>query len=251
MSLDYSTRPIRVGVLTDEPLRIEGLEDIFEDRPSGGYAPLLPVRGTLEEFLAEPRLTIMVVDLSALSRGVRTVEDICRRRPEMQLVVIGSEENDKLIMDLIQAGARAYLDLKASPRIVRQAVEVVITGSIWAPRRVLSKLIDRLRRGSDSSLTNGPPRFTDREKQILDLIRLARSNREIAGQLGIEEGTVQAHVGKLMRKTGTDNRIDLIMRSSNAAQLQAGGIPDRRKGDRRLRDRLQAEAFAPWLIDPK
>src|ERR1035438_7803395 len=82
MSLDYSTRPIRVGVLTDEPLRLEGLQGIFEDRPNGGYAPLLPVRGTLEELLAEPRLTIMVVDLSALSRRVRTEigRESCRRR---------------------------------------------------------------------------------------------------------------------------------------------------------------------------
>jgi DNA-binding CsgD family transcriptional regulator len=44
---------------------------------------------------------------------------------------------------------------------------------------------------------------------------LARSNREIASQLGIEERTVKAHVGRLMRKTGVDNRIELTMRAMN------------------------------------
>jgi DNA-binding NarL/FixJ family response regulator len=50
---------------------------------------------------------------------------------------------------------------------------------------------------------------------VLELILLARSNREIAHQLGIEERTVKAHVGRLMRKTGADNRIKLSMRALN------------------------------------
>ena len=55
--------------------------------------------------------------------------------------------------------------------------------------------------------------MTDRERQVLEHILMARSNREIARQLGIEERTVKAHVGRLMRKTGADNRIELSMRA--------------------------------------
>jgi DNA-binding NarL/FixJ family response regulator len=140
------------------------------------------------------------------------------------------------VMELIMAGARAYLDLKASPRIVRQAVDVVVSGSIWAPRRLLSALIDRAPGSSDTSLTNAPPRLTERERQVLELILMAQSNREIARQLGIEEGSVQAHVGRLMRKVGAHNRTDLSMRASDPALLQAAGILDRRQGDRRRND---------------
>ncbi len=56
-------------------------------------------------------------------------------------------------------------------------------------------------------------RLTDRERQVLELILLARSNREIARQLGIEERTVKAHMGRLMKKTGAENRIELSMRA--------------------------------------
>jgi DNA-binding NarL/FixJ family response regulator len=59
------------------------------------------------------------------------------------------------------------------------------------------------------------PQLTARERQVMDLILLARSNREIARELGIEERTVKAHVGRLMRKTGAENRIDLSMRALN------------------------------------
>jgi len=146
--------------------------------------------------------------------------------------VIGPEANEKLIMDLVLAGARAYLDLKAGPRTVRQAVEVVTSGSIWAPRHLLSKLIDRLLEVPDSCLSNSSPHLTDREIQVLELILLARSNREIARPLGIEERTVKAHVGRLMRKTGADNRIDLSMRALNRSLLPANGVPLRSQNSR-------------------
>jgi len=113
------------------------------------------------------------------------------------------------------------------------AIEVVTSGSIWAPRRLLSKLIDRLLKVPDSSLTNGNPRLTDREHQVLDLILQARSNREIARHLGIEERTVKAHVGRLMRKAGADNRIELSMRVLNRPPASGAFFVERRRGERR------------------
>jgi DNA-binding NarL/FixJ family response regulator len=233
MSSLSKDKPIRIGLLTDEPLRLEGLAGIFEERPAAGFAPLTPVFGNLDQLLSDRKLTFLVVDLNVFPNGVGAIEDICRRRPEMRLIVIGPEASEKLIMDLVLAGARAYLDLKASPRTVRQAIDEVTSGSIWAPRRLLAKLIDQLLAVSDASLTNGPPHLTERELQVLELILTARSNREIAQQLGIEESTVEAHVGRLMRKTGADNRVNLLMRASDATLLQSTGIADRRKRERR------------------
>ena len=51
--------------------------------------------------------------------------------------------------------------------------------------------------------------FTDREKEVLEMLVAGRSNKEIGAQLGIEERTVKAHVAKLMRKVGVQNRIAL------------------------------------------
>src|ERR1035441_7438088 len=114
---------------------------------------------------------------------------------------------------------------------------------------MLSPLIDRLLGASDGSLTNDPPRLTERERQVLDLILTARSNREIAHELGIEERTVQAHVGRLMRKSGAENRLDLLMRASNPALLDAAGFSDRRHDDRRSTDRRPVPALGPRFVD--
>jgi DNA-binding NarL/FixJ family response regulator len=234
--------PVRVGVLTDEPLRMEGLASIFEGQPSNGNAPLTPVFGDYEQLLSDSWLSYLVVDLNANSNEVETVEAIRRQRPDMRLIVIGPDRDDKLIMSLILSGVRAFLEQKANSRIIRQAVDVVISGSIWAPRRVLSQLIDRLITTPDASLTSAPPSLTDREHQVLELILTACPNREIARQLGIEESTVQAHVGRLMRKTGAESRIDLLMSASNPALLEAAGIKERRHVERRNIERRRSES---------
>ncbi|HZB88380.1 MAG TPA: response regulator transcription factor [Terracidiphilus sp.] len=212
--------PIRVGVPAGEPIRLEGLTSVFERKAEFGQAQLLPVVGELHQLLADKELDYLVVDLNSSIGGLRSLPEIRRLRPALRLIVIGPPENDELVLDSIIGGARAYLDSSAGPRTVREAIEIVVSGSIWAPRRLLSKLIDRLLSSPESANGTADPHLTARERQVLDLILLARSNREIARELGIEERTVKAHVGRLMRKTGADNRIDLSMRA-----LQGGLRP--------------------------
>jgi DNA-binding NarL/FixJ family response regulator len=208
-------KPIRVGLMSDEPIRLEGLASIFEAPPTEGQTALQPLIVCVQDLLNGSPIEYVVVDLNATHGNMELLTTIRRARPAIRLIVIGPDGNDELVMQSIIAGARAYLDSSASPQMVRQAIEVVTSGSIWAPRRLLSKLIDRLLAVPDTSLTNLSPHLTLREHQVLDQILMARSNREIARQLGIEERTVKAHVGSLMRKTGADNRIELSMRALN------------------------------------
>src|SRR5208282_2679601 len=123
--------------------------------------------------------------------------------------VIGPEGDDEFVFNAIIAGARAYLGLAAGPELVRQAIEVVTSGSIWAPRLLLSHLIDRLSNVPLATRATPDPQLTPREEQVLKLILSANSTREIARQLGIGQRTVKAHIARLMRKTGTDNRVKL------------------------------------------
>jgi DNA-binding NarL/FixJ family response regulator len=213
---------IRIGLLAGEPIRLEGLRTIFEESPAPGRPELVPVVGLLDELLENSALDYLVVDLNAGSEGMETLGRARRERPTVRLIVIGPEQDDELVLEAITAGARAYLDSTASPQTVRLAIDVVISGSIWAPRRLLSKLIDRLLGVPDGGGSSGlgQLQLTMRERQVLELILLARSNREIAAKLGIEERTVKAHVGRLMRKTGAENRIELSIMALNRRSLR-------------------------------
>ena len=235
MSSKHGTEPIRIGLVSDEPIRLEGLASIFDTPSQEGHPRLIPVARNVEQLLGGSDLEYLVIDLSSSPTGLEILDAIHRARPSVRLIVIGPEGNDELILKSIMAGARAYLDSTASPETVRTAIEVVTGGSIWAPRRLLSKLIDRLLNVPDSSLTNATPYLTDREREVLDLILQARSNREIAAQLGIEERTVKAHVGRLMRKTGADNRIELSMRALNSSP--SAGSANQKESKNRLRQK--------------
>jgi DNA-binding NarL/FixJ family response regulator len=219
MSKNPKSDLIRIGVVAVEPIRLAGLTSIFDLHAEQGQPQLLPVVGAMHELLADPTLEYLVFDLHATPGGLAVLESIRRLRPTLRLIVIGPEGDDELVLSAIVAGARAYLDLTAGPEVVRQAVNIVTTGSIWAPRRLLSRLIDRLLNITDAGLNIADPQLTGREQQVLKLILLARSNREIASELGIEERTVKAYVGRLLHKTGAKNRIKLSMSALNRSLL--------------------------------
>jgi DNA-binding NarL/FixJ family response regulator len=211
MGSTRSLDPIHIGLVSDEPVRLMGLASIFDQPAAEGVAPLVPIPGKVEDLLTQFNLKYIVLHLESVTEGLRTLESIRRVRPSLMVIVIGPEGNDEMVIRAISAGARGFLYLNSDTDKVLRAIEVIDSGSIYAPCRLLSKLVDRLLKIPDSTLAMSGPHLTAREKQVLDLILLARSNREISRTLGIEERTVKSHVGRLMRKTGADNRIELSM----------------------------------------
>jgi DNA-binding NarL/FixJ family response regulator len=224
MATSTTSDTIRIGVVADEPIRTAGLASIFDQPAQAGQPQLLPIVAKMDELLADSTLEYLVIDLHASVGGLETLESIRHIRPNIRLIVIGPEGDDEVVLSSVVAGARAFLDLTAGTDVVRKAVEIVTAGSIWAPRRLLSKLIDRLLKVPDAAPQAQGPQLTSREQQVLKLILMARSNREIAEQLGIEERTVKAYVGRLMRKTGSDNRIKLSMSALNRSLIPSESL---------------------------
>jgi len=226
MTFNYPTpEVIRIGVLAAEPIRVAGLATIFDQPADDGRPRLVSVVGALAELLALANLKYLVIDLHSSGSGLEVLETIRQTRPDMRSIMIGPQGDDELVLTAITAGARAYLDLTADPATVRSAIEVVTSGSIWAPRRLLSRLIDRLLGVPKVTRRVMGPDLTLREQQVLELLLMAHSTREIATRLGIEQRTVKAYIGRLMRKTGADNRVKLSMSALNRSLLNHEGKP--------------------------
>ncbi|MGB0065029.1 MAG: response regulator transcription factor [Terracidiphilus sp.] len=220
-------RPIRIGILAAEPLRVAGLASIFDLPAQPGHAQLVPVIGTVEELIASAQIEYVVVDMHSAQGNLELLGAVRNARPQIRLIVIGPEDNDELVMNSIVAGARAYLGRSSGTNAVRKAIEVVTSGSIWAPRHLLSRLIDRLLELPRPDPATPKPSLTPREEQVLKLIMNAQSTREIARQLGIETRTVKAYVAKLMHKAGVDNRVKL---STSALSLLVSGEESAKRG---------------------
>jgi DNA-binding NarL/FixJ family response regulator len=204
MHSEMIAAPVRVGIVSTEPIRRAGLMGIFDNHPS-----IVPVSGSLDLLLADRGLRYLVTDAGNGTVSLEMLFTVRHRRPDMRQIVIGPGGDDDLVVKSILSGARGYVEANSPPQAVRRVIEGVIAGLIWAPRRVMSRLIDRLLSHPTASAPTGSLLLSPRERQVLDLIMLAKSNREIAQELGIEERTVKAYVVSLMRKKGTENRISL------------------------------------------
>jgi DNA-binding NarL/FixJ family response regulator len=130
-------------------------------------------------------------------------------RPDLNVIVMGAGMDEENILKAITSGAKGYIDQAAGPTEFERAFRVVNHGSVWAPRKVLSLFIERVSNSPGRVFPAGQVCFTQREKEVLEMLVAARSNKEIGASLGITERTVKAHVSKLMRKVGVQNRIAL------------------------------------------
>jgi len=218
-SRSANPRPIRIGILAVEPIRTAGLASIFDLPEQPAQPQLVPVVGSLQELIHSPDIEHIVVDLHSPQGSLETLEALRSARPGVRLIVIGPDGNDELALKAIVAGARAYLGRSSGPLAVRRAIDVVTSGSIWAPRQLLSRLIDQLLRVPHAALLTPKPQLTPREEQVLRLIMNAQSTREIARHLGIEQRTVKSYIARLMRKTGADNRVKLSLSALSRSLL--------------------------------
>jgi DNA-binding NarL/FixJ family response regulator len=192
----------RVGVVATDPLRILGLKTIFSDALQLEIVPL-----SIPGALSDTNLGLVLIDAECTPHVFELISTFRQTRPQLKLIVLGNEIKPDYIERVIGAGAKGYLLLSSKESEIRMAIDMVRDGSVWAPRRVLSRLLDK----QQDEARNTPLKFTRREREVLHLLRAGQPNREIAFALGIDEGTVKAHIGRLMRKVGVNNRIALTV----------------------------------------
>jgi len=195
----------RAGILTNDPLRLAGLQAICADALDAEIVPMSVATG-----LSQSNLSLVLIDAETTPQLYEVIAALRRAHPSARLLVLGNPISPEMIGQIIEAGARGYLTLGAPEEEVRMAISIVQDGSVWAPRKVLSRLLDR-HQSEQGGSTGRAPSFTARERDVLQLLHAGRSNREIALALQIDESTVKAHIGRLMRKVGVSNRIALTV----------------------------------------
>jgi DNA-binding NarL/FixJ family response regulator len=210
--------PLKLGLVATDPLRILGLQTIFsEDGAKGAPVEIIPL--SVPGALDASGVSLILIDAACTDHIFELLAAFRRTRPHLRLIVLGLEEDHAYIQRIIGAGAKGYLAHTARPSEVRLAIEIVQDGSAWAPRKVLAKLLDLSSAEERRVAAVGEPKFTERESEVLRLLVEGHPNRVIAGELGIDLGTVKKHVGALMRKVGVKNRIALSVQVVNRKLL--------------------------------
>ncbi len=214
MREETSEGHLRIGLVATDPLRIIGLQSMFSQ--SGAEVIALSVPGALDA----SGVSLILVDAGCTDHLFELLATFHRRRPRMRLIVIGMQEDHEYIQQVIGAGAKGYLTHTAKESEIRLAIEIVQDDSVWAPRKVLARLLESSAAETANAAAESTPKFTDREVQVLRLLVAGSPNREIARELGIDAVTVKAHVGRIMRKVGVANRIALTVETLNRNLLE-------------------------------
>jgi DNA-binding NarL/FixJ family response regulator len=194
----------RVGIVATNPMRVLGLKAIFAEAMQIEIVQL-SVPGVLDD----AGLSLVLIDAECTTHLFELLATFRQVRSALKLIVLGTETNLDYIQRVIGAGAKGYLTFAAGEAELKMAIDMVRDGSVWAPRKVLSRLLDT--KPGNANSPEFRPGFTPRELQVLDLLRAGQPNRDIANALGIDEVTVKAHIGRLMRKVGVNNRIALTV----------------------------------------
>jgi DNA-binding NarL/FixJ family response regulator len=148
---------------------------------------------------ARPNLMTLDLRMPKLD-GLRVVEQVLAAAHEARILVMTMYDHEEDIFSSIRAGAKGYI-LKSAPRTeIIAALRKVGAGERYLPDYVAATIASRL----------SAPSLTGRETEVLQLLRVGISNKEIARQLDVSEGTVKAHVREILSKLGAISRTEAV-----------------------------------------
>src|SRR5262245_307510 len=134
--------------------------------------------------------------------GISGVAALRRLQPTTKIVLLASVPDEKEGIAALKMGVRGYCDIGISRALLGKALEAVRDGEIWVGRKLTSHLLEELNSLAQSSTSktdaievNGRlRRLTPRERDIVDLLGIGASNKDIAQRLAVTERTVKAHL---------------------------------------------------------
>jgi DNA-binding NarL/FixJ family response regulator len=156
----------------------------------------------------QPDLIVMDVSLPELS-GAKSTERIKHELPGVKILALTVHEDKGYLRQLIQAGASGYVLKRAAAEDLIHAIRAIAGGGVYVDPAMMSKVVGstRLRSLDEALKTNN---LSERETEVLRLIALGYSNKEIAAQLDISIKTVETYKARLMEKLDLHSRVDIV-----------------------------------------
>lgn len=197
--------PLRVALVTDDRLFADGIVRLFDAEPS--FA--IEWSGVTGDSAIDSADVIL---LDSRTEGALVCcRDLTRER-RAPVILVAAPDDDAWTAEAIAAGARGILKRSAGADDMFCAVRAVSGGVIWAPRRVISAMIDRLSRDSDPTSAGWmllEQRLSTRERDIFHHAVRGLGNKELAVRLAISEATVKVHLTHIFQKLGVRGRSEL------------------------------------------
>jgi len=209
---------IRILLVDDQALFREGLrtllsvwDDIEVIAEAGNGAEAIELARQQRPDVVLMDLRMPVLDGVAATRRLREIQ------PASRVIILTTFDDDEHIFDGLRAGAVGYLLKDVSSEKLVEAIRAAARGDSFLQPSVTARVLAEFARlnqatGSQASQPLAEP-LSERELEILGLLAGGASNREIANQLYIAEGTVKNHVSNILGKLGVRDRTQAALKA--------------------------------------
>jgi two-component system nitrate/nitrite response regulator NarL len=199
-----------VFMVDDHPLFRKGVKQLIEMEPdletigeaSSGQEALEQLKNVDEE----PDLILLDLNMQGMD-GLDTLRALRAQGVTAKIIMLTVSDNDADVINCIRAGADGYLLKDMDPELILEKVKAATLGKMAISDRLTEVLATALRK-PDKESSNLLASLTSRELEILNRIAQGLSNKMIARELGISDGTVKVHVKHLLKKLGMRSRVE-------------------------------------------
>ncbi|MEJ7913001.1 MAG: response regulator transcription factor [Chitinophagaceae bacterium] len=160
----------------------------------------------------QPDLVVTDIKMPVLD-GIEATKQLINEYPGMGIIALSMFDEETLIMDMLEAGARGYLLKNAHKKEVFDAIESVHRGNNYYCNQTSAKLMNLLSKTTGSSNRSKQKKitFTRKELEIIELICKESSNKEIAEHINLTIRTVEKYRERIHEKTGAKNVVGVVV----------------------------------------
>ena len=205
MDGEIDGRKIRVFLVDDHPVVRDGIKLSLRDEPD---IVVVGEAGDADEALQrvaeiQPDIVLMDVHLPGRS-GLEATVQLKSMYPALKVLILTVHNDPLYLSKALKAGASGYLLKDAPGRLIPQSLRAAILGSSVVPSEMVDGVVPNSSGTRQRALEQSG--LTSREIEVLELIAEGFTNRDIAGQLKLAEGTVKKYVQNLIGKLHCKDR---------------------------------------------
>jgi DNA-binding NarL/FixJ family response regulator len=205
-------RLVRVIVADTQAIFRAGLRKIFavEDdvRVVGQAETLEQTISAAKKFSAD----VLILEAALAANPAEAVSDLLRQNPALRLVVVTTEPDEELTLELFRRGAHAIVSREIEPELFVDCLHKVAQGEPWLDSRAIQWVLEAYRtQSSRAASSRSKVQLTPKESVIVSCVTQGMKNKEIAQRVGTTEQVVKNYLRKVYDKLGVADRLELAL----------------------------------------
>lgn len=205
---------IRIHLADDHQILIHGISSLLQTIPNFEVVGFSLNGANLYNEVTQNKTDVLILDINMpLKDGIAVIKEFAEKGFPCKVIILSSYDDLKLIKEIMKLGASSYLTKQCAGENIVEAIQAVYRGEEYFSEIVREKIFNNVTK-DNPKLNNLIPTInsllTGREVEIITLISLEYSGKEISEQLYISINTVETHRKNIMKKLKLKNTISLV-----------------------------------------